>query len=83
MTPNQIMKAAKELQRDAETTTSISGARAVATKAATLLFYLAKLHLPKSEQRKATKGQLPPHKRAAKAKPKRAVRRDPHVEGNR
>ena len=80
MTPMQIMKAAKEVQRDAETTTSISEARAVAVKAATLLFYLAKLHLPKNKQKRAVKAPLSPRKRAAKAKPRRAARPGHHVE---
>jgi hypothetical protein len=45
-----------------------------------LLFYLAKLHLPKNKQKRAVKAPLSPRKRAAKVKPRRAARPGHHVE---
>ena len=42
MTPEEIMSAAKKLHKSAQTTSSITGARQAAMKAASLVYYLAK-----------------------------------------
>ncbi len=51
MSPMQIVKAAKEIQQDAETTTFFSEVRAVAIKAETLLFYLASFTFQRANRR--------------------------------
>lgn len=66
MTPEEILAAARQLHEDADTTFTISGARAAAKRGASLIFYLAKLHMP-PEQAKAIKHGLPkPRKRKRK-----------------
>jgi len=54
MTTEEIMKAAKDLYKSAQTTASISGARQAAMKAASLVFYLAKV-VAKNEDAVAAK----------------------------
>ncbi|HEX6036174.1 MAG TPA: hypothetical protein VFY83_17170 [Anaerolineales bacterium] len=55
MTPKEIMERASELYTSVNTTMSLSGARQAAATAASLLYYLAKLHLPEDEQKKVKK----------------------------
>lgn len=68
MTPQEIMAHAQKLYADASTIGSISGARAAAREAASLVFYLAKLHVPVGVA-KGLKMKLPkPRKKKAKRK---------------
>ena len=55
MTPEQIMSKARELYDASYKTMSLSGARKAAATAATLIYHLAKLHLPETEQRKVVR----------------------------
>jgi hypothetical protein len=55
MKPEEIMNKAQELYSGADTISSLTGARAAAKSAASLIFYLAKLHLsPQHEAKKVT-----------------------------
>jgi hypothetical protein len=50
MTPEEIMAKAKELYEGAQSVSSVSGARKAAMTAASLVYYLAKLHVTKSKR---------------------------------
>jgi hypothetical protein len=51
----EIMDRAAQLYQEVQTTMSLSGARHAAATAASLLYYLAKLHLPPEERKKTMK----------------------------